>query len=508
MTSLSWTRTSATLLCCALTCGRIFAADAPAPRPNFLFLLSDDQRADTIAAHGNPHIRTPNLDLLVKGGFSFRHNYCFGGNSGAVCVPSRAMINSGRVWLRVNNKLEGVKILPELLRENGYTTFGTGKWHNGQPSFLRGFERGKAVFFGGMSDHTKVPLVDISEDGQPVHKRTGNGFSSELFADAAIEFIEGHDGEKPFYAYVAFTAPHDPRQPPLEYRQLYYSLRPPLPENFLPQHPFDNGHMKGGRDENLAPWPRTKEVISDQLAEYYGLITHMDEQIGRILAALRDSGKRDNTVIVFAADQGLAMGSHGLLGKQSVYEHSMRSPLIVAGPGIPRGGFSRAFTYLHDIYPTVCSLAGLTPPADIDGKSLVPIWQGRTTGVRDSVFLAFLKIQRAVRDSRYKLIAYPQIDYLQLFDLREDPHEMRNLAGDPDEAERIRKLLALMKEWQQRFGDEVSLPTRSKEPEKIDLTGRKRKPDRWQPQWIVEKYFNEPESGETPSGKAPYGKAP
>ena len=179
-----------------------------------------------------------------------------------------------------------------------------------------------------------------------------------MFADAATEFLQNHDGKKPFFAYVAFTAPHDPRQPPPSYRERYYRNLPPAPANFLPQLPFDNGMMRGGRDENLAAWPRTEAVIRDQLAEYYGLITHMDEQIGRILAALEKSGQADNTIIIFAADNGLALGSHGLLGKQSVFEHSMRTPLIIAGPGIPRGKSTRAFTYLLDLFPTLCDVTG------------------------------------------------------------------------------------------------------------------------------------------------------
>jgi arylsulfatase A-like enzyme len=190
-----------------------------AGKPNILFLFADDQRADTIAAHGNPHITTPNLDSLVRRGFSFRGNYVFGGDSGAVCVPSRAMLMSGKTWFKVDSPtLNGARLMPEVLRENGYVTFGTGKWHNGEPSWLRAFERGKAVMFGGMSDHTKVPVRDLGPDGKLTDIRTGGKFSSELFADAVTEFLQSHDSRKPFFAYVAFTAPHDPRQPPPAYR--------------------------------------------------------------------------------------------------------------------------------------------------------------------------------------------------------------------------------------------------------------------------------------------------
>ena len=468
---------------------------AAAQRPNILFLFADDQRADTIAAHGNPRIKTPHLDRLVSGGFSFRGNYIFGGNSGAVCMPSRAMLMSGKSWFRVDTvSLKGAKLLPELLGENGYVTFGTGKWHNGQPSWLRAFQRGKNVFFGGMSDHEKVPIRDLGPDGTLTEARIGEKFSSELFADAAIEFLRNHDGKKPFFVYVAFTAPHDPRSPPLPYREAYYRDLPPLPANFLPQFPFDNGMMKGGRDENLAPWPRTEAVIRDQLAEYYGLITHMDEQVGRILAALDQTGQADNTLVVYTADNGLALGSHGLLGKQSVFEHSMKVPLIFAGRGIPRGKSTAAFTYLLDVFPTLCDVSGIEPPPGLEGESLRPLWEGKKDRVRDSVFLPLLQIQRAVRDDRWKLICYPKIGHMQLFDLQSDPDERTNRIDHPECAQHVQRLLKLLRAWQAKVGDTLQLPTENQPPEKVDLTGRPREPDPWQPEWIRKKYFDAPGS--------------
>ena len=457
-------------------------------RPNILFLLADDQRADTVGAYGNPNVKTPNLDKLVAGGFSFKRNYCLGSGGGAVCVPSRAMIHSGRSYFNVDSRMKGVKIMPELLRENGYTTFGTGKWHNKEESFLRGFERGKAIFFGGMADHTKVPVVDLAPTGELVNQRTGDKFSSELFTSAAIEFLENYDQDKPFFAYVAFTAPHDPRNPPVKYRRMYYRKRPPLPANFKPQHPFDNGHMVG-RDENLAPWPRTEDIVRDQLAEYYGLITHMDEHIGRVLRTLEKSRHADNTIVIYAADHGLALGSHGLMGKQSIYEHSMGCPLIFAGPGIPKGGSTQAFSYLLDIFPTVCSLTGFQAPSGVEGRSLQPIWEGKTSKVRDHVFLSFSKVQRSVRNDRWKLIRYPRINHTQLFDLKNDPHELRNLASAPAHAQRVRQMLRLLAESQREVGDDLPLTSANPGPKEIDMTGRQRKPDRWQPEWIQRKYF-------------------
>lgn len=483
---------SATLIFTLLALGAVAAPGRtqPAKKLNVLVLFADDMRADTISAWGNPHIKTPNLDRLVKAGYSFRGNYVFGGNSGAVCVPSRAMLMSGKTWFHVDAPtLNGARLLPTHLGEAGYATFGTGKWHNGQPSWKRAFQRGKTIMFGGMSDHTKVPVRDLGPDGQLTAERVGEKFSSEMFADSAIDFLKSHDGQKPFFAYVAFTAPHDPRQPPQAYRDMYYRNLPPLPKNYLPQHPFDNGATIGGRDENLGPWPRTEAVIRDQLAEYYGLITHMDEQIGRILATLQESGQAENTLIVFAADNGLALGSHGLLGKQSVFEHSMRTPMVLVGPGIPKGKSTQAFTYLLDLFPTLCDVTGVEPPPGLEGKNLRPLWEGKKKRVRETVFLPFLQVQRAVRDERWKLIAYPKIRHLQLFDLKNDPYETTNLIDDPKHTGHVERLRKVMAEWQSSQGDTIAIPAENRTPPKIDLTGRERQPDQWQPEWIVKKYF-------------------
>jgi arylsulfatase A-like enzyme len=465
-------------------------AVASKSQPNILFLFADDQRADTISAYGNPNIKTPSLDKLVSQGYSFRANYIFGGNSGAVCMPSRAMLMTGKSWFHIDTKtLKGETMLPQVLAKNGYVTFATGKWHNGEDSWLQAFQKGKNIFFGGMSDHTKVPVRDVDAEGKLTPVRTGDKFSSELFADSVIDFMQSHDGKKPFFAYVAFTAPHDPRTPPQPFLEPYYKNKPPLPANFAPQFPFDNGHMLKCRDENLAPWPRPEGMIRDQLAEYYGLITHLDSQIGRILQALEKTKAGKNTIVIYAADNGLALGSHGLMGKQSVFEHSMRVPLIFSGPGIPKGKSTRAFTYLLDVFPTLCDVTGSTPPGDLEGESLRPIWEGGKSSVRTSVFLPFIGIQRAVRDERWKLIAYPKVGYMQLFDLQNDPDERNNLIASPDHAGHITRLRALMKQWQDKVGDTVEVPAELKQYEKIDITGREQVADQWQPYWVLKKYF-------------------
>jgi arylsulfatase A-like enzyme len=482
----------------AVGCGfpaiRVGAAVAR-PRPNILFLFADDQRPDTVGAHGNRYIQTPNVDRLVRRGFSFNRAYCMGSIHGAVCQPSRAMLMSGRTLWRVPMNLKGVPLMPDVLAQAGYVTFGTGKWHNGAQSFIRAFQHGKSVFIGGMSDHTRVPLRELTSEGTLTPPRMTGGFSSEIFADAVIEFLESRTGktDKPFFAYAAFTSPHDPRQPPERFARMYAPGRAklPLPKNFMPQHPFHNGWMVG-RDESLAAWPRTREVIRSQLGEYYGMISHLDEQVGRVLAALSKSGHAENTIIIYTADHGLAVGSHGLLGKQNLYEHSMGTPMVIVGPGIPRAKSSDALVYLYDLFPTICGWSGVEVPEQVEGRSLAGVITGDQPLVRETLFTAYENKMRAVRDDRYKLIRYPQINHTQLFDLGSDPHELKNLAAVPAQADRVARMMSLLETWQARTGDKTPHTSKNPKSKEIDLSGRKRKPDRHQPDWIIRKYFAKP----------------
>ncbi len=299
-----------------------------------------------------------------------------GSLQGAVCVPSRAMLLTGRTLFRVKDNLAGQPTWPEAFAKAGYSTFLTGKWHNQPASALRVFQRGKSIFFGGMGDPYKLPLQDIAPDHALINKRTSGEHSVKLFADAASEFLRAQPADRPFLCYVAFNLPHDPRVAPEPFHRRYDAEKPPTPANFLPQHPFDNGAL-AIRDEQLAPWPRTPEIVSKHLADYYAAIEFLDEQVGRIIDALKATGQSENTLIVYSADHGLAIGSHGLFGKQNLYDHSMRAPLILAGPGIPKGKKLDAMGYLLDIFPTLGELAGVTGPDGSEGLSLVPALAGQ-----------------------------------------------------------------------------------------------------------------------------------
>ncbi len=450
-------------------------------KKNVVIIYSDDQSYNTIHAWGNKEIETPNLDRLVNEGMSFRQTHVMGGHQGAVCLPSRVMMLTGRYVNRIPNDgaiiPDSLVSLPEVLRQKGYITFHTGKWHSDRQSHDRFFSAGDNIFFGGMH---------FEKEGGHLHPfvyhYNGNGnypreagwksdtFSTKLYTDAAVRFLESPQAkEKPFLCYVALTSPHDPRTPPSPFDHKYDPALITLPPNFLPQHPFDNGDIRV-RDELLLPHPRAPEAVKKEIALYYGMISEMDEQVGRILNSLGRSGLRENTLIVFAGDNGLAVGQHGLLGKQSLYEHSIRVPMIIAGPGIPAGEQTNAFVYLSDITPTVLDWLGMLKPATIEAKSLIPLVIKKEKAVRRDIYNVYGHWIRSIKTADgYKLILYNVNRELhtQLFKLKDDPWETRNLANDPAQKKRIQQMRSRLKEEMSATHDDLN----------IDLPDWGRKPD-------------------------------
>ncbi len=403
-------------------------------RPNILFFFTDDQRWDTIAALGNPEIRTPNLDRLVADGFHFTNSYCMGSMVGAVCLPSRTMLATGRsLWHipenpRAKTPPPGVPLLPVLLNEAGYVTFHSGK-------------AGNACTFSNALFQTNIET----------RKRDAN--SATEHAENAIKFLHAHDGKKPFFIYLAPPVPHDPRLAPEEFMKLYDPARLTLSKNFMPEHPFDNGELMI-RDEKLAAHPRSPDEMRCHLADYYATISHIDHEVGRVLDTVRQRGWAGNTIVIYSSDQGLAVGGrHGLMGKQNLYEH-VKPPLIFAGPGIPHGQ-SDALVYLYDLLPTICEMAGVQTPAVVEGKSLLPVIAGKQARVREWLFGAYRDCQRMVRDERWKLIEYNAngVRNTQLFDLQNDPDELHNLAADSKYAGQLERLRALLLKGQKEFDD-------------------------------------------------------
>lgn len=260
--------------------------------------------------------------------------------------------------------------------------------------------------------------------------------------------------------YLAFNAPHDPRQSPQEYVDQYPLDQIKLPTNFLPEYPDKDaiGCAKDLRDERLAPFPRTEYAVKVNRQEYYAIITHMDAQIGRILDALEASGKKDSTYIFFTADHGLAVGHHGLMGKQNMYEHSVRAPLIVCGPDLTPGKRIDTPVYLQDIMPTTLELAGVPKPEHVQFQSLLPLISGAAKKSYAAIYGAYkADLQRMVRKDDYKLIYYPKIDKALLFNLATDPEEMHNLSEDPQSADILKSLFQALKGLQEDVGDPLAI---------------------------------------------------
>jgi arylsulfatase A-like enzyme len=467
---------------------------ASAKRPNVIVLMADDHRGDELGHLPRSGVATPALDALAARGVSFAGAHCQGSMIRAVCVPSRASLMTGRnIFASSANPtgsefLSSIVIPPELetfpqaLRGAGYETYAVGKWHNDTATFNRSFSGGAALMFLGMSDHYDVPVRAYNPAGEYPGANSYDfdsprpdvaipdgaiqkveGFSSDIFADAAIDFLN-RDHDAPFLLYVAFTAPHDPRTPPPGWEIDPDSIE--LPPNVLPQHPFDNGELEV-RDELLAGMPRTEAEIRQHIADYYGMIAHLYHSVGRILAALDASGLTDDTVVIYTGDHGLAVGQHGLMGKQNLYQHSLRIPLVLAGPGVPEGEIAQGLVWHGDTTATIRALCGLDPDPHAEGAPLVD-GAGQVATPRREHGAAYEYGQRAFRDERYKLIRYwpvpedapkpgttPGCDMVQLFDLERDPWELTNLAEDPAHGEIRRRLEAGLRDWQRSVDDEL-----------------------------------------------------
>jgi arylsulfatase A-like enzyme len=444
-----------------------------AAKPNVLFLFADDHTYEAVRAFGHTDIDTPNLDRLAARGTTFTRAYNMGSWSGAVCVASRTMLISGRsVWNagKIHKTTDAERkagvLWPQLMKKAGYKTYMTGKWHI-ETDAAKCFDVTRDVRAGmpkTVPSSYNRPIADQTDAWSPFDQSLGGFWEggthwSEVVANDTLSFLaEAKQGSDPFFIYAAFNAPHDPRQAPKEFVDRYPLSRIAMPANFLPEYPHKDaiGCSHKLRDDNLAPMPRNELAVKTHRAEYYALITHLDSQIGRILDALDASGQAENTWIFFTADHGLAVGHHGLFGKQNLYDHSVRVPFLVAGPGVAKGAKNDAAIYLQDVMATALDLAGAEKPAHVFFNSLRPLLNGEKSRY-ESVYGAYLELQRAITHDGWKLIAYPKAKVLRLYHLAEDPQEMRDLAAKPEHAAKVKDLLQRLVKLSADLHDEVDL---------------------------------------------------
>ena len=492
-----WVWTMASLILFVLSCDIVSGDKTDSQKPNFILLFADDMTFDAINALGHDVIETPNLDKLVERGTLFSNAYNMGGWNGAVCIASRAMLNTGRsIWraqefMRAWSKGDSSTIdrtWASLLRQAGYRTYMTGKWHLPIPPDMV-FDEARHVrpgmppdagFFRPLNNWRKEgktktwaeimppgynrPLSEQDKTWSPSDTSFGGFWSggkhwSEVVRDDGIDFLkEAANQENPFFMYLAFNAPHDPRQSPASYVNQYPVEKIALPPNWSALY-GDRDSIGCGRtlrDEALAPFPRTEYATKIHMQEYYAIISHMDHQIGQILETVDALELSNDTYIIFTSDHGLAVGQHGLLGKQNMYEHSMKVPLILVGPRFEAKKTINKPVYFQNIMPTTLDLANIDIPADIDFESLL-YDSDHTESIYNNIYGCYIDHQRMIKANEMKLIVYPRLNKLKLFNLKSDPYEIDDLSGDPEQQPVIKEMFKELIAMQVELDDQLDL---------------------------------------------------
>lgn len=483
------------LLTIALTAWHSPLAVAPTKRPNILFIIADDQSPFDLRVY-NPTspLETPAIDRLAAEGMVVDGAYHMGAFVGAVCTPSRYMVMSGRTVWHLPNAPGAIQkgLCPRNLEQNtipavfnraGYDTMRTCKLRNSYEAANRRFTvRRDATKRGGTNE-------------------SGSAWHGEQVLDYLRQREATRDTD-PFLIYFGFSHPHDPRNGTPELLAKYGAVNhtdpdsvppanpraPSLPVNYLPAHPFPHGHP-GLRDEVSVRgvWERRDErTIRNELGRELAVSENIDIQIGRVLAKLEAMGELENTYVFYTADHGVAIGRHGLLGKQNLYEHTWRVPFIVRGPGIKPGSRALGNIYLLDVLSTLCELAGIATPDTNEGISFKPVLDEKQDSVRDVLYGVYSggtkPGMRAVKKGDWKLVAYDVLDgkvrRTQLFNLAENPDELldehhepkvvaltghrplkhqRNLASDPRHAAKLAEMEALLLAEMRRLNDPYRL---------------------------------------------------
>ncbi len=444
------------------------SGEASAERVNVVLLVADDLRADVMSVYGGP-VATPNLEKLAARGCLFTRASC----GYPICHVSRTEIVTGRSLVAEASSGKTIAFdptwttWPACMRQAGWHTVYSGKWHvQGTPN-SRGYSATSALYSGGGSAGKPLSFPR-TPTGLAVTGYTGWTFkgaddkpllehgigltptTDAIITQGAVAAIN-HRSNRPLFLHVNFTAPHDPLFWPSGMENSYSAQSITLPENFRDSHPFDHGNIVG-RDEIVVPAPRSRAAVQAERAIYYGLVANLDKQVGMILETIDRNGGQ--WLIIFTSDQGLSLGSHGLMGKQNQYEHTANPPLIIAGKGIPTNRRLNTNCALRDLYPTCCELAGVPIPHSVQGKSLQRLINGHASQVHPFVYGYFTDTQRMIRsEDGWKLIWYPKVARTQLFHTPSDPWELNDLSQDSAHVRRKQDLARALNTWLQLQGD-------------------------------------------------------
>ncbi|MEO9511253.1 MAG: sulfatase-like hydrolase/transferase [Flavobacteriaceae bacterium] len=453
-------------------------------RPNFLFVLVDDQSPFDLKTYDPQSVlETPNINKLANEGVVFESAYHMGSWSGAVCTPSRHMIMSGRtLWhlpsrgnFKNPNAPDSLELqtMGAVFNRAGYKTLRTCKKGNSYPAANAQF----------------TEIHDATKRGGT--EETGSAWHGKQ----VLEYLNKREIAQeadPFLIYFGFSHPHDTRDGTPELLAKYGAInhtdtlnvppananQPQLQDNYLAAHPFFHGHPELRDEERVSGvWKnRDEQTVRNELGREYACSENIDIQLGKVLEKLEAMGELDNTYIIYTSDHGMSIGRHGLMGKQNLYEHTWRVPLIIKGPGIEGGKRVKGNSYLLDVLPTFCDLAGIQTPETVEGISLTPVINGEKEVVRDVLYGVYSGGTkpgiRSVRKGDWKLIKYDTMDgevrETQLFNLKENPNEylpehgMSNemktdLAENPKYADKLAEMEALLLEQMKENDDPYRL---------------------------------------------------
>ncbi|MCC2671773.1 MAG: arylsulfatase family protein [Armatimonadetes bacterium] len=488
------------------------------PRPNIVFIFSDDHAYQALSAYGHQLNRTPNLDRIAKEGMRF--DRCLVTNS--ICGPSRAVILSGKYshlngfYNNTNSRFDGSQTtFPKLLRQAGYQTALVGKWH--LMSDPTGFDYWDIL--PGQGAYYNPPMLRMGE------RLKRPGYVSEIITDLSLDWLKQRDASKPFLLMMQHKAPHRGWEPSLKYLSMYDGVKFPEPPTLFDDYA---GRGKAEREQDmtiaatmtpsdlkLVPpatmtpeqrkvWdayyePRNEEFRKANLQgkdlirwkyqrymhDYMATIASVDESVGRMLDYLKETGQDKNTIVVYAADQGFYLGEHGWFDKRWVYEESLRTPLLVRWPGVVKPGSKNDDLVSNvDFGETFLEAAGVPVPAEMQGRSLVPILSGKKPADwRKSFYYHYYEYPAvhsvarhyAVVTERYKLVRFyePEFDYWELFDLKKDPRELTSVYGKPEYASVQAKLEVELQRLRRELKvtnqdpPEADIPRRPQQPRKL-----------------------------------------
>ena len=474
-----------TFLLVAAQCLGIFAAESSqARRPNIVFIMTDDHAAHAISAYGSIVNETPHLDRLAREGMRFDH--CYAVN--AICTPSRATILTGKYshlnGVPVFNRFDGSQPhVAKLLQAAGYYTGMMGKWHLG--SDPTGFDKW-VIFPGQGAYHDPAFLV-------PEGRVKIDGYATDVVTDLSIQFLKNRPKDKPFFLMSHQKAPHRAWEPNEKHKAMFankvipepstlrddYStrtdaikenrqrvfddltrrdlkleppadMRGPARNRWLNEKPTEVEITVGGKKKTLRGEELNVWKYQRYMQDYLACVQSVDDNVGRLLDWLEENGLRENTIVIYTSDQGFFLGDNGMYDKRFMYEPSSKMPFIVRWPGVIKAGsVQEALTINTDFAPTFMEAAGLEVPEEMQGRSLIPLFKGERPGDwRRSFYYRYYHdpghhntaAHLGVRTETHKLIHFWKKDQWEMFDLRNDPHELKNIYNDPAQTELVAEL--------------------------------------------------------------------